>query len=167
MHMRFCRNQIGAAIMWGMIPLALWGGLPGTGCICANGQYKFFCAGSLGRVGCDSGRNAASASQSAGCTCPHCRGIATTDAAETSHACCHNDRGQGDPAGKCCHLVARSLATVSAEVAPPTTDALVVAILPPALNLSLVVLSTVSKHVEQIDTGPPIDRVILLRCLLI
>jgi hypothetical protein len=64
-------------------------------------------------------------------------------------------------------LAKQNLATISAEVVPPVADVFVVAISSPALNLSLVVFPTVSKHVEQIDTGPPVDRVIVLRCLLI
>lgn len=163
--MRFRRNHFAAAIMWGMIPLALLGSMPGAGCICANGQYKLFCcAGALGHAGC-SAQEGGVTSPSASCTCPFCRG--EKSASRTAHACCPNGQSQSAPAGKCCQLVSRSPAVISAEVIPPIADAFVVAIMPRALNLSLVVLPTVSKRVEQIDTGPPVDRVIVLRCLLI
>jgi hypothetical protein len=29
--------------MWGMIPLTVFGSVPRIGCICSNGQHKFFC----------------------------------------------------------------------------------------------------------------------------
>jgi hypothetical protein len=29
--------------IWAMIPLTVFGGLPRVGCICADGQHKFFC----------------------------------------------------------------------------------------------------------------------------
>lgn len=32
-----------AALVWTMVPLTVFGGLPRMGCICANGQHKFFC----------------------------------------------------------------------------------------------------------------------------
>lgn len=163
--MHFRRSQFAAAIMWGMIPLALLGSMPGAACICANGHYKLFCcAGALGHAGCNE-RNGGVTSPSASYSCPFCRG--EKSASRTAHVCCSSGQSQSSPTGKCCQLVARSPAAVSAEVVPPASDVFVVAILPPALNLSLVVLPTISKHVEQIDTGPPIDRVIVLRCLLI
>lgn len=37
------KSQISAALVWAMIPLTLFASLPRTGCICANGQHKFFC----------------------------------------------------------------------------------------------------------------------------
>lgn len=36
--------------MWAMIPLMVFGSLPRVGCICANGQHKFFCERHLTRA---------------------------------------------------------------------------------------------------------------------
>jgi hypothetical protein len=165
--MHFRRSQVSAAITWGMIPLTFWGVLPGTGCICTSGQYKLFCTGALDRGRCNGGQKTAPASQLAGCACQHCGGASATDSGEGQRACCQSSGSRDSAPGTCCHLIARSPATVSSEVTPPIRDALVVALLPPALDLSLVALPTVSKHVDQIDTGPPVDRVIVLCCLLI
>jgi len=165
--MHFRQNYLCAVVMWGMIPLALFSGLPATGCVCANGQYKLFCAGALGRFAASSRGPGLAEEPSDSSVCPQCSGSTNDRLGEAKHSCCTSAKGEGIPCGKCCQLVKQNLATVSAEFAPPVTDAFVVAILPPALNLSLVVLPTISKHVEQIDTGPPVDRVIVLRCLLI
>jgi hypothetical protein len=37
------KSRFSIALMWGMIPLMVFGSLPRIGCICANGQHKFFC----------------------------------------------------------------------------------------------------------------------------
>lgn len=55
--------------MWALIPLTVFGSLPRTGCICANGQHKFFCqrlgtASGNGRCACCD--RAAAAARSAG-----------------------------------------------------------------------------------------------------
>jgi hypothetical protein len=37
------KTKFSIAVMWAMIPLMVFGSLPRIGCICANGQHKFFC----------------------------------------------------------------------------------------------------------------------------
>ena len=37
--------------MWAMIPLTVFGAMPRIGCICANGQHKFFCERHLMKAG--------------------------------------------------------------------------------------------------------------------
>src|SRR5258708_3016699 len=41
--MSFRKSKFSIAVMWAMIPLMVFGSLPRIGCICANGQHKFFC----------------------------------------------------------------------------------------------------------------------------
>jgi hypothetical protein len=37
------KTRIAALLIWAMIPLTVFASLPRVGCICANGQHKFFC----------------------------------------------------------------------------------------------------------------------------
>jgi hypothetical protein len=150
------------SLVLGLIPLALFSGLPATGCYCADGHYKFFCHNALASV--LSGEFSASSGNGG---CPHCSNASSAGGTGDKHSCCRHHAGQRNGSGKCCQLIARTLATVSADVAPPADSGLLVALMPPALDASLVVLPTFNNHAEQIDNGPPLDRVIVLHCLLI
>jgi|SRR5579872_414648 len=37
------KSRFTIAVLWAMIPLTVFGSQPRMGCICANGQHKFFC----------------------------------------------------------------------------------------------------------------------------
>lgn len=55
------KSRFTTIVMWAMIPLTVFGSLPRMGCICANGQHKFFCerhhSGDVaGRCACCNGR---------------------------------------------------------------------------------------------------------------
>src|SRR5258708_29391066 len=65
--MSFRKSKFSIAVMWAMIPLMVIGSLPRIGCICANGQHKFFCERNL------------SGSHDTQCTC--CYGRQTTASA--------------------------------------------------------------------------------------
>jgi len=72
------RIRIAAALTWALVPLTVFGGLPRMGCICANGQHKFFCQrraneGPDGSCNCCDGKSAprSQAGTPACCRCSH------------------------------------------------------------------------------------------------
>ena len=69
------KSRISIAVMWAMIPLTVLGGLPRIGCICANGQHKFFCERHLMKAG------------DAKCACCYGRGAAQSELANGTHSC--------------------------------------------------------------------------------
>lgn len=80
------KSRFTIALLWAMIPLTVFGSQPRVGCICANGQHKFFCQRHLqhdadGQCTCckpnESAQQAESASRvngqkSEGASCCHC-----------------------------------------------------------------------------------------------
>jgi len=76
------KTRFTVALMWALIPLTVFGSIPRMGCICANGQHKFFCqrhanSDADGRCDCcygtTNGKNrTAAASQTTGATCCRC-----------------------------------------------------------------------------------------------
>jgi len=58
------KSRFTLALLWAMIPVTVLGSVPRMGCICANGQHKFFCErhraiASDARCVCCFGRDAA------------------------------------------------------------------------------------------------------------
>ena len=43
MSMSFRESRFSIALVWAMLPLTVFAGLPRMGCICASGEHKFFC----------------------------------------------------------------------------------------------------------------------------
>lgn len=172
--MSLFRTRWSAAIAWGMIPLAIWAGLPSTACVCANGQLKLVCRHAAG-VRDYSVANQSSADHDDGCHSSCCEthsDIAEVDLDHDADCCssgsgCHSavsgKAGVGSKA--CCKpvltapSVASKLASVSYDQAPAVV-ALVEEIAAPACP-------SFTHDVAEFDTGPPLDRVIVFRSLLI
>jgi len=79
------KTRFAAVLIWAMVPLTVFASLPRMGCICANGQHKFFCE-----------RSRAPGSEGL-CTCCYGKGPATTGvqgAASVPMACCGHQRGR-------------------------------------------------------------------------
>lgn len=173
--MNFFRTRRSAAVAWGMIPLALWAGLPSTACVCANGQLKLVCrhaaAGATGHHVAHPS-SAAEAGDSHSCCCEGHDAVAELDAAHDADCCgggmcCHG--ASSDKAGigskACCKpvLTAPSLAPESTSVVCDQTPAL----LDLVEEREPLVRASFNRDVAEVDTGPPFDRVIVFRSLLI
>lgn len=156
--MAFFRTRLSAAVAWAMIPLAAWAGMPSTGCVCANGHLKLFCQHSLGAkqpttLGCTAGCGTHEAEQDVDC----CGG---------GH-CCHGAdlAKSGIGAKSCCNpilsspSVAPQTASIPADHAP--------AIVATAPEIGTLVHPSFILDVAEFNTGPPLDRVIVFRSLLI
>jgi len=79
------KTRFAAVLIWAMIPLTVFASLPRVGCICANGQHKFFCE-----------RSRASGSEGL-CTCCYGKGPAAAGAQGPRGApvaCCGHERGR-------------------------------------------------------------------------
>lgn len=160
------RKAIGISIRrgaaWAMIPLAVLAGRPSTGCLCADGRHKEFCSG-----GTASGSGDAHKPQEQHACC--CRaGMAACESSQHhEHDCRGGGRGKGVSQGGGCHCtplfnVAGSVSKTAGKIAGP---GLIAWQTPPnALGIHLV--SVGALPLER-TTGPPVDRVIVLRCLLI
>ena len=173
--MNFFRTRRSAAVAWGMIPLALWAGLPSTACVCANGQIKLVCRHAAGG---SAGQHIAHPSSPADadachlCCCEGHEAVAELDADHDADCCgagmcCHgassDEAGIGSKA--CCKpvLTAPSVAPESTSVVCDQTPALVGLV----EELEPLVRASFSRNVAEVDTGPPLDRVIVFRSLLI
>lgn len=82
------KSRFTTIVMWAMIPLIVFGSLPRMGCLCANGQHKFFCdrqrSGDVdGRCACCYGRTTAKSAARHETQNPSARGM----------ACCRQSRG--------------------------------------------------------------------------
>ena len=173
--MNFFRTRRTAAVAWGMIPLALWAGLPSTACVCANGRLKLVCRHVAGGPAGHHAAHLSSAADAGGCHSCCCEGHdAVTEFDSDRDAdccgggvCCYgaSSREAGVGSKACCKpiLTAPSVAPESTNVACDQTPALgdLVEDLEPLARASF------SRDVAEVDTGPPLDRVIVFRSLLI
>lgn len=173
--MSFFRARWSALIAWGMIPLAVWAGLPSTACLCANGGIKLVCT----HPGCGgkshAGHDSQSTCRSHCCATNGCAANAMIDEVESDeHAdCCGDaDRGlnesrTGVHAKACCKpvLAAPGMPPKASSVAYDSAPATVVSAaeigIPPQTSLHR------DRDIVEANTGPPLDRVIVFRSLLI
>jgi hypothetical protein len=167
--MKRFRAQLASLLTWGMIPLALGASLPGKACQCANGNVKLFCAGPFQFA-------------------PHTRSVAEPRSCANHRACgathvidcCHAAEGAigncceqasqhpSQPCGKCCKAISRAPANLVELVAPPDNHdsfQYLLAIEPNFLGQFVPLYS--AHQVERIDTGPPVDLVVVHHCFLI
>lgn len=157
------RSSFSAVIAWGMIPLATWAGMPSTGCVCANGQVKLFCGHSSGN-----GQHQRHSATNCAASC-----CGTHESEEHDADCCGG--------GFCCHGSTSEKASVTGKtcctpilsapsMAPQTCGvifheaSLLVAV---AEDIGVSATSSYSAELAEINTGPPFDRVIIFRSLLI
>lgn len=69
------KSRFTIALMWAMIPLTVFGSIPRIGCICANGNHKFYCERHLMKTGAPR------------CACCYGRDGAQGGSAHAMHAC--------------------------------------------------------------------------------
>lgn len=153
-----------------MMPLALWAGMAPPECECADGQHRFYCPGALNVV------TKVSPDSKHACCLPKrcCQAAADKTVAKS---CCRADqasggntpgsRASGLPCGHCKSIPSSALA-LNKAVSLPELDraAFFVAAIFTAVSIDTV-SPTWSANLEPIETGPPLDRVIVFRCLLI
>lgn len=161
------RSRLSAAIAWAMMPLAVWAGMPSTGCVCANGHIKLFCqhsAGSSGHARHDSsGSGTGCCASEDAVECDHDHG---TDCCGTGD-CCHSAKSaaSGIASKACCKpiltapIVAPQMVSVPQDQAP--------AIVAAVQDVGALVRPAFVVEVDEFNTGPPLDRVIVFRSLLI
>ncbi|HJT35706.1 MAG TPA: hypothetical protein VJ783_27000 [Pirellulales bacterium] len=157
-----------AVVVWGMIPLAVFVGMPSTGCLCANGQFKLFCGH----------RNQSAAvligSAHAGCCAAHHADEADCDcclapkAAEHQADCCQHGAGlpgEGMQSRTCCQPVFNPVSMSPVAVSAPCDDLLILTVC--LIETGAIAYPAVAAEVGEFDTGPPLDRVVAYRHLLI
>ena len=165
--MTYFRTPLSAAIAWVMIPLAAWAGMPSRACVCANGHVKLFCAHTSRAVTPHEDEHAAA--------CGHCCGSANAAEADAEHDadccgsgfCCHGAKPgmAGIGAKACCKPIltapsaAPKVVSVNCDQAP--------AVVAVAYVVGARVHSSFRMDVAEFDTGPPLDRIIVFRSLLI
>src|SRR5262245_18423310 len=155
--MTFLSRRVSGVVIWGMIALALWMSFPNAGCRCANGAFKFFCNGH----GQSAPSNAA-------------------DLAVTEHGCCHHRRpvaradchDKSTPlGGQVCSKGCTQLANPPAVAPVPQSSHIVpdsaVALDTVPLDVSVTLVALVATQPITDGTGPPVDLVISLHCILI
>lgn len=168
--MSYLRTQFSAVVVWGMIPLAVWAGAPSSGCLCASGQFKLFCAHDHHAPHLDASHDSGccAVGQASDAHCQQCAVDLEQRHGEHEGDCCqHGSESPGDGvrARSCCQPVLNALSMVSAPVSAPDHDAPAVAVEvaePPAI-------ACLARFVEAVDfdTGPPQDRIIAFGHLLL
>jgi hypothetical protein len=157
-----------------MIPLAAWAGLPSTACLCANGGIKLVCSHSRCGANQHAGREDHSALNHRASCCSHCCGASSTieaaESAEVADCCAGHDapdlaHESSIHSKACCKpiLSAPSMAPKGAKAPHDAT----LAIAASDFNLNGAAQTHVHHVAPVFDTGPPPDRVILFRSLLI
>ncbi len=145
------------------MPLALLAGMSLPECECANGQHRFFCRGALG---------IAARVQTTPMTSGHDCCPASKCCVTAVKCCCCGDSSSGTPGPKepCggCKSVPRSVLTVGEILRIPELGSTVF-FLCAFMSLPSVesIVPNWAMFPERIETGPPLDRVIVFRCLLI
>ena len=158
--MKFFRTPLATAVAWAMIPLAAWAGMPSTACVCANGHVKLFCQHALAQ------KHSSARSGCASSCCPHETGEADADCCGGGF-CCHGSKPEsaGISSKSCCQpilsapSVAAQVVSVPCEQAPAVIDV--------AEEIGALVHPSFIADLAEINTGPPLDRVIVFRSLLI
>lgn len=151
------RTRLSAAVVWGMIPLAAWASMPSTACVCSNGHVKLFCEYLLAW-------KQANPSGGASSCCAH-------EAAEDNTDCCGAcSRGgksvtPGIASKSCCNPIV-TLPSVPPQTASVPCDGLP-AVATAAEQVGALVHPSFISVPTDLDTGPPLDRVIAFRSLLI
>ncbi|HEX7450247.1 MAG TPA: hypothetical protein VF306_21995 [Pirellulales bacterium] len=161
------RTPLSAIAVWTMIPLAVFAGMPSTGCLCANGQFKFFCGhqyhadaahGGKAIPGCCAADHAATAD---------CGSCVAMPAAEYDGDCCQHSAvlpGDGVRSRSCCQPVFNAAGISPAKVSTPCGDSCADVCLTETIAIRH---PAVASNIDEFDTGPPLDRVLAFRHLLI
>ena len=151
------RIRLATATAWAMIPMAAWAGMPRAGCVCSNGTIKLFCQFRL------------DSKQSAPGKCgSDCCGQKVTDDEIDCCAVCSIRGKSGTPeiaSKSCCNpiLALPSVPTqkVSAPLGHFPADVIATASAGTLLRSAFITVTA------ELNTGPPLDRVVVFRSLLI
>ena len=160
------RTSFSAAIVWGMIPLAAVAGMPSTGCLCANGQFKFFCGHQYPSDGAHGGHavTGCCAARDAVADCDSCLAM---PAAESDSDCCQHSPAlpcDGVRSRSCCQPVFNASGLSPVKVSTPCGDSSAAVCLTETVAIRH---PAVVSNIDEFDTGPPLDRVVAFRHLLI
>ncbi|HVA49648.1 MAG TPA: hypothetical protein VNH11_25000 [Pirellulales bacterium] len=159
--MTFFRTRLSAAVAWVMIPLAAWAGMPSTACLCANGHVKLFCQHLPAKK-----HSAANQTACAASCCAHETADAEADCCGGGF-CCHG--GQSDHAGigskACCKPILSAPSVAPQIVSVPCDQA--PAVVAVVQQVGALVHPSFIVDAAEFDSGPPLDRVIVFRSLLI
>lgn len=175
-------------VVWGMIPLAVWGGMPSTACVCANGRIKLFCGH---RCGADHHHGGPALANSydghsnpyeghrsddgyrQACCCGEVRDeqVARSEGAQ-EYDCCNSEvvgglPGQGVSSRGGCTPIGSLVATLPSEVKAPAPVEKSPATPQVATGLFHGGYLTASPSSFDSDTGPPVDLVVTLGRFLI
>ena len=166
--MTFFRTPLSTAVAWAMIPLAAWAGMPSRACVCANGNVKLFCAHGSRAATLHEHENVAA-------PCGHCCGPANVAEADSDHDadccgsgfCCHGAKpgNAGIGAKACCKPILSAPSAAPDVVSVPCDQA--PAVVAVAQQVGALVHPSFIADLAEINTGPPLDRVIVFRSLLI
>jgi hypothetical protein len=170
---RSYRSRVHRAAMWGMVPLALTGGWPDLGCVCADGSYLADCPAlrveapsTAGNCRCATACPAAAESDQsvASCCKPATNLLAETGQPRADQAVCALLQH-----GNSCHLVLRAgeLPTLLQPVRPADESGIAAADVQHAA-ITLPSFASLTGSLVEDDTGQrPPDLVITLRRLII
>lgn len=151
------RSAISVCLTWAMVAIAVWISWPSSACICADGGFKLFCDAQS--------RPSAGQPSCAGDCCQHRALIAQpTDAND----CCQHQvaLGNGRTGQRCTPVLnPPAVAPVPASIAVSCDQATAVPIV--AIECPYAAIGFSHAWLASLDTGPPLDRVIVLQRLLI
>ena len=152
------RTAKSASVIWATILLAGWIGWPSTGCFCEDGGFRFFC--DAHRHGSSSARVHQASDGLRGC-CDHSRSVAQRDCCERSASASRRVSNPG------CTPVTKPpvIAPLVTSKHIPTDEVVALCTLPVEARPTSAAFAATQP--AQLDTGPPVDLVISLQCLLI
>jgi hypothetical protein len=159
------KSRFTIALMWALIPVVAFAAQPRMGCICANGQHKFFC------------QRHSEGSQDARCTCCFGRGSETGKSAAKAccggMACCgrtHETCESKDPvmgATRSCRPVVETATFLNGSKAPVDLQLADAAPLFVALDVLPLQTGSMAAEVDRTRSLPPPDLVVTLGVRLI
>ena len=152
------RTPLFLGMIWATLLLAVWIGWPNTGCFCADGGFRFFCDAhkydpSLARV--------RQTTEGQRVCCEHLRLVAHGD-------CCKESNPSGSRVASPGCTAASKPSLIAASITPkPSSTGHTVNLNTVPVEAGPMPAALAATRRAKIDTGPPVDLVISLHCLLI
>jgi hypothetical protein len=173
-RVRAIHRRLNAGVLWAMIPLAAWSGIPTARCACVNCHCGAQCGiGSHSATGCSPASDSVKKTDDCSCCCGH---------SSSADGCCCCHPKQPTPMQETCRRLPGNgfdsqsphscRMAISAVAGVQATMVVVSDHQPLAMDVLAPSASSQTNHSaldrgDAFDTGPPVDLVVTLRRLVI
>src|SRR3989304_7732128 len=151
------RSPFSAALIWVVAILAFWVGWPSTGCVCANGGFKFFCDADRNEL---AGDPLGQSAPKPGDCCQHREAVVSKSAA--AEDCRDRSATTQQISGKGCTPVVNTPVVAPAPAFKQVSSDQAVALWTLPVDLGFTPAAIAAIQPARGDTGPPGGLVIMV-----